>query len=132
MGACGPRSPHRWTLLLLSRLTSSLGLMRRPGPLHTRGWPPFSTGQHWGQAGAHDDPNPAGLAGLLPSGLLDSPPESPPAALNPAGAQPPVLPDAEQPPVLPDAEQSTINNFLQLNIQLPEAPLLQHPPIQPP
>jgi hypothetical protein len=42
------------------------------------------------------------------------------------------LPDAEQPPVLPDAEQSAINNFLQLNIQLPEAPLLQHPPIQPP
>jgi hypothetical protein len=32
---------------------------------------------------------------------------------------------------LPDAEQSAINTFLQLNIQPPEAPLLQHPPIQP-
>jgi hypothetical protein len=62
------------------------------------------------------------LVGLLPDSLLDSPPESPPAASHLVE-----LPDGEQQPTVPTREQSAVHAFLKLNILQPEAPLLQHP-----
>jgi hypothetical protein len=72
---------------------------------------------------AEDHQGVTGVADLLPAGLFDSPPESPPAA------QPqPLLP--EQLPVS-DEERSAVDKFLNLSFLQPEPALLPHLPAHP-
>jgi hypothetical protein len=81
------------------------------------------------QTGAADEPTPAVLAGLLPAGLLDSPPGSPPAGqVNVAPEASLGAVSAQALPSVPDAEQGAVAAFLHLNICSPDQPLLQHPP----